>query len=484
MKGRSGALQGWKDGNVHKTQKNKNYGSLFVHLCMEAETLAVLALADNPSFKSGGLATRTSSSSSAVVQVASQGWSSGNASTFGERQQLHGEGETGEQKQAKANSQRFCNRVACDIADKADALHAALLSLACQLEAGTGAPGAETGAGRDGRSMQALAQAMEQMQSVSVILESVESWPDEGWRAIEGGVPTVPSGRGTDGGGAVRKKPYRLAAPRDHYHHNLSSDDEQFVKLAEAVAGFLSGDSEESAGGGEFESEGVHPRPARRILKRSVPGNSVNVQDQFLNLATAMAASSEEDGSHEDFASGDCSPVSSLSRSFTQRVPPALEQHHPHEEAAFDGEPGTEIATQRCVNVQKGGGMMPGESSEEKMDGQMVREEASCRGSESEHDGENRMFEENTEDFDYDEFEMRRYRNALALKVCLVMIWVVTPDAAPRVMTTFTSDDLAVLVAETTNAEVGVAPVSHRERLQREKRCRLFYRPWARLWKS
>ena len=88
---------------------------------------------------------------------------------------------------------------------------------------------------------------------------------------------------------------------------------------------------------------------------------------------------------------------------------------------------------------------MPGESSEEKMDGQIVREEASCRGSESEHDGENPMFEENTEDFDYDEFEMRRYRNALALKVCLVMIWVVTPDAAPRVMTTFTSDDLAVL---------------------------------------
>ena len=47
------------------------------------------------------------------------------------------------------------------------------------------------------------------------------------------------------------------------------------------------------------------------------------------------------------------------------------------------------------------------------------------------HEGENPMFEENTGDFDYDEFEMRRYRNALALKVCLVMIWVVTPDAAP-----------------------------------------------------
>ena len=330
---------------------------------MEAETLAVLELADSPSLESDGLAARTSSSSSAAVQVASQGWSAGNASTFGEREQLHGEGETGEQKQAKANSQRFCNRVACDIADKADALHAALLSLACQLEAGIGAPGAETGAGRDGRSTQALAQAMEQMQSVSVILESVESWPDEGWRAIEGGVPTVPSGRGTDGGGAVRKKPYRLAAPRDrglhrhiHHHHNPSSDDEQFVNLAEAVAAFLSGDSEESAGGGEFESEGACPRPARRILKRSVSGNSLNVQDQFLNLATAMAASSEEDGSHEDFASGDCSPVSSLSRSFTQRVPPALEQHHLHEEAAFDGEPGKEIATERCVNVEGGGG--------------------------------------------------------------------------------------------------------------------------------
>ena len=122
---------------VHKKIKN-----LHGVLSMEADTLAVLELADNTSFKSGGLAARTSSSSSAVVQVASQGWSSGNASTFGEREQLHGEGETGEQKQAKANSQRFCNRVACDIADKADALHAALLSLACQLEAGTGAPGA------------------------------------------------------------------------------------------------------------------------------------------------------------------------------------------------------------------------------------------------------------------------------------------------------------------------------------------------------
>ena len=400
---------------------------------MEAETLAVLELADSPSLESDGLAARTSSSSSAAVQVASQGWSAGNASTFGEREQLHGEGETGEQKQAKANSQRFCNRVACDIADKADALHAALLSLACQLEAGTGA---ETGAGRDGRSMQALAQAIAEMQSVSVILESVESWPDEGWRAIEGGVP--PSGRGTDGGGAVRKKPYRLAAPRDrglhrhiHHHHNPSSDDEQFVNLAEAVAAFLSGDSEESAGGGEFESEGACPRPARRILKRSVSGNSLNVQDQFLNLATAMAASSEEDGSHEDFASGDCSPVSSLSRSFTLRVSSALEQHHPHEEAAVDGEPGKEIAAKRCVNVHRGGGDMPGESSEERMDGQMVREEESFRGSVSGHEGENPMFEENTGDFDYDEFEMRRYRNALALKVCLVMIWVVTPDAAP-----------------------------------------------------